>query len=108
VSGGDGGNSVSGPDADHACAAAVAVAPGGQAGPVRAESVPAPTRPRTRTPPAIATLALFLKDMMASAALTSNWGSRGKIQDWCCHGLIASADSRRRTVLAEIASARHG
>jgi len=37
VSGGDGG-SVSGPDADHARAAAVAVAPGGQAGPVRAES----------------------------------------------------------------------
>ncbi len=29
---------MSGPDADHACAAAVAVAPGGQAGPVRAES----------------------------------------------------------------------
>lgn len=37
VSGGDGG-SVSGPDAVHARAAAVAVAPGGQAGPVRAES----------------------------------------------------------------------
>jgi len=29
---------VRGPDADHARAAAVAVAPGGQAGPVRAES----------------------------------------------------------------------
>ncbi len=38
VSGGDGGGSVSGPDADHARAAAVAVAPGGQAGQVRAES----------------------------------------------------------------------
>jgi len=38
VSGGDGVGSVSGPDADHARAAAVAVARGGQAGPVRAES----------------------------------------------------------------------
>jgi len=36
VSGGnDGGGSVSGPDADHARAAAVAAAPGGQAGQVR-------------------------------------------------------------------------
>jgi len=34
----DGGGSVSGPDADHARTAAVAVAPGGHAGPVRAES----------------------------------------------------------------------
>jgi len=39
VSGGDGGGSLSGPDADHARAAAVAVAPGGQAGQVRTESV---------------------------------------------------------------------
>jgi len=38
VSGGDDGGSVSGPDADHARTAAAAVAPGGQAGPVRAES----------------------------------------------------------------------
>ncbi|CAN5605304.1 hypothetical protein BH09ACT8_BH09ACT8_63880 [soil metagenome] len=32
-------------------------------------------------------------------------GSRGKIQDRCCHGLIASAASQRRTVAAEIVSA---
>ena len=32
-------------------------------------------------------------------------GSRGKIQDRCCQGLIASAASQRRTVAAEIVSA---
>src|SRR5271169_558428 len=33
-------------------------------------------------------------------ALTANWGSRGKIQQRCCHGRIASARSQRQTVLS--------
>ena len=31
-------------------------------------------------------------------ALAVNSGSRGKIQERCCHGLIASSDSQRQTV----------
>jgi hypothetical protein len=33
--------------------------------------------------------------------LAAKSGSRGKIHDWYCHGLIASAASHRRTVDAE-------
>src|SRR5207302_4661353 len=33
-------------------------------------------------------------------ALTANCGSRGKIQQRCCHGRIASALSQRHTVLS--------
>ena len=32
------------------------------------------------------------------------WGSRGKIQERYCHGLIASSDSQRQTVIPEICS----
>ena len=38
------------------------------------------------------------------AALTANCGSRGKIHDRNCHGLIAAACSQRRTVEDEIDS----
>src|SRR6476661_1124227 len=38
------------------------------------------------------------------AALVAKSGSRGKIQDRCCHGLIASADSQRQIVVPEIAA----
>ena len=31
-------------------------------------------------------------------------GSRGKIQERCCHGLIASSESQRQTVTPEICS----
>src|SRR5271169_5607599 len=33
-------------------------------------------------------------------ALTANWASRGKIQQRCCQGRIASALSQRQTVLS--------
>jgi len=36
--------------------------------------------------------------------MDAKYGSRGKIQDRCCQGLIASAASHRRTVEAEICS----
>src|ERR1035437_210588 len=35
-------------------------------------------------------------------ARCANSGSRGKIQERCCHGLIASWDSHRHTVTPEI------
>ena len=38
-------------------------------------------------------------------ALVAKSGSRGKIQDRCCQGLIASAVNQRRTVAGEIVSA---
>jgi hypothetical protein len=38
------------------------------------------------------------------AALTAKYGSRGKIHDRCCQGLIASAASQRRTVDADTRS----
>ena len=37
-------------------------------------------------------------------ALAVNAGSRGKIQERYCHGLIASSDSQRQTVIPEICS----
>jgi len=37
-------------------------------------------------------------------ALAVNLGSRGKIHERCCHGLIASSDSQRQTVTPEICS----
>jgi len=37
-------------------------------------------------------------------ALMVKSGSRGKIQERCCHGLIASSDSQRQTVSPEICS----
>src|SRR5262245_23435942 len=36
------------------------------------------------------------------AALVAKSGSRGKIQDRCCQGLIASAESQRQMVVPEI------
>src|SRR3990170_581103 len=35
-------------------------------------------------------------------ALAAKKGSRGKIQHRCCHGLIASSESQRQTVLSLI------
>jgi hypothetical protein len=37
-------------------------------------------------------------------ALAVKSGSRGKIHERCCHGLIASSDSHRQTVIPEICS----
>jgi len=38
-------------------------------------------------------------------ALGAKLGSRGKIHERCCHGLIASSDSQRHTVTPEMCSA---
>jgi hypothetical protein len=37
-------------------------------------------------------------------ALAVKSGSRGKIHERCCHGLIASSESQRQTVTPEICS----